>query len=88
MLIVYSTITATVSYANRFIMAEESESRTRTVSGGSSDGERAAGGRRRSFSSAEEGKRSVVVAVDESEDSKFAFECKFDLEYNLKCSLH
>ena len=57
--------------------AKESDSRTRTVSGSSTDsgGKPAGLPRWRSFSAAEEGKRTIVIAVDASEDSKFAFEC-------------
>ncbi len=32
--------------------------------------------RKRSFSGSDEGRRTVVVAVDASEDSSFAFECE------------
>ena len=57
--------------------AKESDSRARTVSDSSTDsgGKPAGLPRRRSFSAAEEGKRTIVIAVDASEDSKFAFEC-------------
>ena len=57
--------------------SDHATQRTRTISSGSGSGyeEKGPQRRQRSFSSSEVG-RTIVIAVDASDDAKFAFECK------------